>query len=475
MSINLSTNLLRFLINNRKMVGYDIPSGNFNSGVSPSLSDFGGNLKLYNETMDTVLKNLYSLNSRANQLGKEFYQHMKKKAKTDNQIYDLLRMNNCNYHAGAAKGVVNLVSLQGQDGSSNLITNVDTIKRQFPGVVTNVKNVQRSDKKVTKKTITVRDKITNNELIRESELQNENESKPSYKTPANGRLHNFNSDDRETLQTNNEVNDTEDDSEEKIPQLKTTNPSHADTSNEMTSQPKVETTKYMNYEKQQQTNDTNLNYVDTSSDSNETISQPMVRNLQTTNEINLDYNDMLILTDDNEWLNDNHIRAASFLLRKKYGSYIEGLQDPILGENRFFQACKGAFVQILHDRSRKHWVTVSNLFCNFDEVDVYDSFFSKGIPLDVQMQVASIIMSEGVKMKLKLKGCQKQKGKADCGLFAVAFATSLCDGVDPATVTYDQSKMRDHFQNCLMSEDMTTFSQEQNKETRLNYMIEVTV
>ena len=33
---------------------------------------------------------------------------------------------------------------------------------------------------------------------------------------------------------------------------------------------------------------------------------------------------------------------------------------------------------------------------------------------------------------------QWQSGGSDCGIFALAFATSLCSGQDPTTTSYDQ-------------------------------------
>ena len=35
-------------------------------------------------------------------------------------------------------------------------------------------------------------------------------------------------------------------------------------------------------------------------------------------------------------------------------------------------------------------------------------------------------------------------GDSDCGLFALAFITSICNGEDPVKQIYDQSAMRDH-------------------------------
>ena len=52
---------------------------------------------------------------------------------------------------------------------------------------------------------------------------------------------------------------------------------------------------------------------------------------------------------------------------------------------------------------------------------------------------------------------QKQINSSDCGLFALAFATDLCHGVDPQTQAYDQENMRAHYVDCLESQEMVPF------------------
>ena len=52
---------------------------------------------------------------------------------------------------------------------------------------------------------------------------------------------------------------------------------------------------------------------------------------------------------------------------------------------------------------------------------------------------------------MKHVDAQRQIGSSDCGLFAIAFATSLCSGLDLHTLKYDQSKMRSNFLSCVES------------------------
>ena len=52
---------------------------------------------------------------------------------------------------------------------------------------------------------------------------------------------------------------------------------------------------------------------------------------------------------------------------------------------------------------------------------------------------------------------QWQSGSSDCGLFALAFATSLCQGFDPANISYDQQQMRNHLLQCICRGNISAF------------------
>ena len=52
---------------------------------------------------------------------------------------------------------------------------------------------------------------------------------------------------------------------------------------------------------------------------------------------------------------------------------------------------------------------------------------------------------------------QNQVGGSDCGLFAMAFAVSICLGVNPSKFIYDQEKMRRHLTECLENQKFSNF------------------
>ncbi len=51
----------------------------------------------------------------------------------------------------------------------------------------------------------------------------------------------------------------------------------------------------------------------------------------------------------------------------------------------------------------------------------------------------------------------RQTGSQDCGLFVIAFMTSLAHGQNPTDVKYLQEEMRIHLVKCIESQEMISF------------------
>jgi len=53
-----------------------------------------------------------------------------------------------------------------------------------------------------------------------------------------------------------------------------------------------------------------------------------------------------------------------------------------------------------------------------------------------------------------------QHGTSDCGLFTVAFAAALCEGIDPTTLVFCQPLMHKHLTTCIeLKKDIPTAKQ----------------
>ena len=69
----------------------------------------------------------------------------------------------------------------------------------------------------------------------------------------------------------------------------------------------------------------------------------------------------------------------------------------------------------------------------------------------------SSLMFPGDQITLINEKVQRQIGINDCGLFALAFATDLCHGLDPVNQKYEQKSMRQHYVRCLENGAMVPF------------------
>lgn len=59
--------------------------------------------------------------------------------------------------------------------------------------------------------------------------------------------------------------------------------------------------------------------------------------------------------------------------------------------------------------------------------------------------IASLLGTTHKSISLTFIDVQQQSNSYDCGLFALAYASSICDGVDPTTINYKQYNFRPHF------------------------------
>ena len=146
-------------------------------------------------------------------------------------------------------------------------------------------------------------------------------------------------------------------------------------------------------------------------------------------------------------LNNNEMNAAQLILKQQF-AHVPGLQDTLLGNTLTYDVQPVEMIQIIHDGAL-HWLLVSTYGCKDGQVKVYDSLMSPSPALNVQLQIASLICCPLKRIECAYQLCQQQKGGADCGLFAIAFAVDLCLGLDLSTVSYEQSAMCQHLCKCF--------------------------
>lgn len=154
-----------------------------------------------------------------------------------------------------------------------------------------------------------------------------------------------------------------------------------------------------------------------------------------------------LITSKGKWLTDTIIDSYQALLHLGY-PHICGLQEVALANTLSFDIQSGNFIQVLNI-SECHWIIVSNIGCESGTIAIYDSLCSGSVPVRTTEQITSIVYSNNKSIKLQFKSVQTQVGGSDCGLFALAFANSLCASKRPEEIAYTQHKFRYHLLNCL--------------------------
>ena len=139
---------------------------------------------------------------------------------------------------------------------------------------------------------------------------------------------------------------------------------------------------------------------------------------------------------------------------EKKNPNIEGFQKPTLGLCKNFDVVGGEFVQLLHTGGN-HWVCLCSIGCTKGHVNLYDSLFHDVICDDIEKQARVLLGNEF--RKLSVVPVQQQMNRSDCGVFSIAYATSLVFMDDPKIIQYDISKMHGHLIKCLKSSQMEQF------------------
>ena len=122
-----------------------------------------------------------------------------------------------------------------------------------------------------------------------------------------------------------------------------------------------------------------------------------------------------------------------------------------------------------------HWLTVSTIGCEPGHVNVYDSMLSFNVPRRTKEQIAAILFFSHEHISLHFQAVQVQRGSTDCGIFAIAFVTSLCYGEDPVQTNYVQHELRSHLLNCLERRHLTTFLRQSQKRSSVKARSEVKI
>ena len=104
-----------------------------------------------------------------------------------------------------------------------------------------------------------------------------------------------------------------------------------------------------------------------------------------------------------------------------------------------------------------HWIVATTISSSSSEtIYVFDSLYTS---IDAPTSDLIKRIFNGAP-EIVMKDCQKQIGTKDCGLFAIAIATTLASSRDikhTCNVTYNQSTMRGHLIKCFENYYLSPF------------------
>lgn len=155
------------------------------------------------------------------------------------------------------------------------------------------------------------------------------------------------------------------------------------------------------------------------------------------------------------WLTDIEINAQALLRHQNPGT--RGLQDTCLSSTNQFVSETGEFVQI-YNANKSHWILLSTIGCRKNEIYVYDSFY-RYLHADPGDAIVRLSDCKSETINVIMPAIQRQTNGSSCGLFAVAFETSLLICYCTWVIAHDQQKMRQHLKDCFENKILTEFPQ----------------
>ena len=166
-------------------------------------------------------------------------------------------------------------------------------------------------------------------------------------------------------------------------------------------------------------------------------------------------------------LSDESINLAQYILSESFPS-ITGFQDTVLAKENGFDiiSSQAPMIQLLHSSEKDHWVCAAtiggrHILCDslrsISAIRSRDTSTEKliALPYDIQQQISEYCGLSTV--SIDICQVQQQSNGTDCGVFAIAFATHIANGINPVNVKFDEMKMRQHLVQCLTDHKMKVF------------------
>ena len=131
----------------------------------------------------------------------------------------------------------------------------------------------------------------------------------------------------------------------------------------------------------------------------------------------------------------NHVSAGNKLFKLQFTRQ-NGLQDThYLFKKKQWNSNPSDFIIYVDPN---HWACLSNVFTDSMSIDLYDSLpTALSQEGNIVQQACTILQSRKLdRFSLNVVDVSRQLGSVDCGLFAIAMATDICNGINPASIDY---------------------------------------
>ena len=140
------------------------------------------------------------------------------------------------------------------------------------------------------------------------------------------------------------------------------------------------------------------------------------------------------------------------------------MQSVILGEKFAMVPQPNEFIL---NENGNHWVLISTIGCPPATVNVYHSLHGS-LSSHTQCLIADLLQCKASSFELRYQDVQWQSNGSDCGLFALANASALCNGVEPTKVSFDQYRMQKHLLSCFENCNMIPFPVSSQSRTQVH-------
>ena len=141
---------------------------------------------------------------------------------------------------------------------------------------------------------------------------------------------------------------------------------------------------------------------------------------------------------------------------KDFFPFVNGLEDPLLISHQPFELKQtNDFIRVVLSNNN-HWVCLAGGLCiETEDICLFDSLYRSKIDIELG-EAAKKMFSKKKQVIIRVQDTQKQK-KTLCGHYALAFCTSLCFGIDPEEIFFDEEKLISHYVSCIKNKKITMY------------------